>query len=96
MANVFSQADVGRHASGTGVGTNAIVLAVDPTGATATLSVANSGTPSAVVLSSGNQVPDGAYNLTVVSNAVENAALTDVDYAQTVVSSGSIFTVAPY
>ena len=96
LANVFSQADVGRHATGTGVGTNAIVLAVDPTGATATLSVANSGTPSAVVLSSGNQVPDGAYNLTVVSNAVENAALTDVDYTQTVVSSGSIFTVAPY
>ena len=100
LANVFSQADVGRYATGTGVGTNAIVVAVDPTGATATLSVANSGTPSALVLASGNEVPDGAYSLTVVSNADENAALTDpaanIDYAQTVVTSGSVFAVAPY
>jgi hypothetical protein len=95
-AGDFSQADVGRVVTGTSVGTNAVVIAVDPTGTTATLSVANSGSVTSVTLSSGNPVPDGAYNLTIVSNAAANAPATDNAYNQTVISSTSTFTVAPF
>jgi hypothetical protein len=94
--SAFSQADVGRYVAGTGVGGNAVVVAVNDTGTTATLSVPNSNAVTSVVLSSGNPVPDGAYNLTVVSNADENAAASDTTYSQTVISSESIFTVAPF
>jgi hypothetical protein len=92
----FTQADVGRYVTGTGIGANAVVVSVNDTGTTATLSVANTGAVTTVTLSSGNPVPDGAYNLTVVSNAANNAALTDNTYSQTIVSSESTFTVAPF
>lgn len=95
-AAAFSQADVGRYVTGTNVGANAVVVGVNDTGTTATLSVANTGAVTSVTLSSGNPVPDGAYNLTVVSNAANNAALTDNTYSQTIVSSESVFTVAPF
>jgi hypothetical protein len=95
-AGVFTQADVGRVVAGTNVGTNAVVVAVDPTGTTATLSLANTGAVSSVTLSSGNPVPNGAYNVTIVSNAAANAATTDDTYHQTVISSTSTFTVAPF
>jgi hypothetical protein len=92
----FTQADVGRYVTGTNVGTNAVVVSVNDTGTTATLSVPNGGSVTSVTLSSGNPVPDGAYNLTVVSNAANNAALTDNTYSQTILSSESVFTVAPF
>jgi hypothetical protein len=95
-AGVFSQADIGKAVTGTNVGTNAVVVAVNDTGTTATLSVANAGAVSAVTLESGNPVPDGAYNLALVSNAANNAAATDQNYTQTIVSSESTFTVAPF
>jgi hypothetical protein len=96
-AGTFTQADVGRAVTaGSNIGVNPVVVAVDPTGATATLSVAHTGAVSAITLSSGNPVSNGAYNLTVVSNADENAANTDPDYKQTIISSGSTFTVAPF
>ncbi|AEV84800.1 hypothetical protein ACWT_3777 [Actinoplanes sp. SE50] len=41
-------------------------------------------------------VPDGAYNLVVVSNGAPDAATTDPAYFQTDVTSGSTFTVSPF
>ncbi len=98
-ANAFSQANVGSAISGTGIGTNAVITGVDPTGATATLSVANSAAISGsttATLTSGNPVPDGAYNITVVTDGALNAATTDTTYNQSVISSQSTFTVAPF
>ncbi|HEY7272681.1 MAG TPA: IPT/TIG domain-containing protein [Actinoplanes sp.] len=95
-AGTFTQADVGRAVSGSNVGTNAVILAVNDTGTTATLSVSNTGSVSNPAVSSGNPVPDGAYNLTVVSNADEDANTSDDDYTQTIISSESIFTVASF
>jgi hypothetical protein len=98
-ANSFSQSDVGKSVTGTGVGTNAVITAVDPTGTTITVSVANAVggvTAASLTLGSANPVPDGAYNMIVVSNGALNAANTDTGYNQTVISSGSTFTVAPF
>lgn len=41
-------------------------------------------------------VPNGSYQLTVVSDGAPSAALTDPGYTQSDVSSGSVFTVAPF
>jgi hypothetical protein len=41
-------------------------------------------------------VLNGAYNLVVVSNGAPNAAMTDPEYSQTDVTSGSTFTVATF
>jgi hypothetical protein len=41
-------------------------------------------------------VPDGSYNLVVVSNGAPDAATTDPAYFQTDVTSSSTFTVAPF
>jgi hypothetical protein len=41
-------------------------------------------------------VPDGSYNLVVVSNGAPGAPTTDPSYYQTAVTSGSTFTVAPF
>jgi hypothetical protein len=41
-------------------------------------------------------VLEGSYHLTVVSNGAPNAVLTDPDYSQTDITSGSVFTVAPF
>jgi hypothetical protein len=94
----FTQADVGKAVTvATGLGSNTVITGIDPAGTVATLSVANSGAVSgSATLSSGNPVPDGAYNMVVVSDAALNAANTDTTYKQTVISSGSTFTVAPF
>jgi hypothetical protein len=93
----FSQADIGRAVTGdSDLGANAVIVAVNDTGSIATLSVPNGGAVTSVTLESGNPVPDGAYNLTVVSNAAADAAATSQTYTQTVLSSESIFTVAPF
>ena len=41
-------------------------------------------------------VPEGVYNLTVVSNGAPNAPMDDPDYFQTAVTSGSAFTVGAF
>ncbi|WP_127504271.1 beta strand repeat-containing protein [Actinoplanes solisilvae] len=41
-------------------------------------------------------VPEGAYNLTYVSNGTVNAVSTDATYIQSGISSSSTFTVAPF
>ncbi len=41
-------------------------------------------------------VPEGAYQLVVVSDGAPDAATTDPDYFQTNATSGSVFTVAPF
>jgi hypothetical protein len=99
-SGAFLQADVGRYVTGTGVPANTVVLSVNDTGTTATLSNATTvSAPSTVDLSSGNPVPNGAYNITVVSTGSTNAATAvnpTIPWSQTVVSSGSTFTVAPF
>lgn len=41
-------------------------------------------------------VLQGSYHLTVVSDGAPDAALNDPDYSQTDVTSGSVFTIAPF
>ncbi len=97
-AGTFTQADVGRAVSGTGIPANTVITAVNSAGTTATISNAATaaGTAVALTVTSGNPVPNGAYTLTVVSNGANNAESTDENYTQSVVSSGSTFTVAPF
>ncbi|WP_250033362.1 IPT/TIG domain-containing protein [Paractinoplanes maris] len=98
---VFTQADVGRafNAFTTGdIADGTVILSVSADGKTAYLNqptnavvdASDSGT-----LRAAAPVPNGAYTLTVVSNAAVGAATSDPAYTQSVVSSGSTFTVAP-
>ena len=42
-------------------------------------------------------VPEGTYTMTVVSNGAPGAStITTIPYTQSIISSGSTFTVAPY
>jgi hypothetical protein len=54
------------------------------------------GTAVTATLYAAAPVLNGAYNLTYVSNGDLDAPTTDVDFNQSVVSSGSTFTVAPF
>ncbi|WP_433791309.1 IPT/TIG domain-containing protein [Actinoplanes sp. CA-252034] len=54
------------------------------------------GTVNAVISSGYTVVPEGAYNLQYVSNAVLNAVHTDPSYVQSSVSSASTFTVSSF
>lgn len=98
----FTQADVGRVITGAGIPTGSTITAVNNAGTVVTLSQAYT-TPGAISGSNGavsapSPVPNGAYTMTVVStgalNAATNPAVTD--YSQSVISSGSTFTVAPF
>lgn len=94
---------IGANALGIPPGTT--ITAVTP-GTSATLSAAAVGGGTAASLPvnrpvSGNlyaaaPVPDGSYNLVVVSNGAPDAAATDPDYFQTNVTSSSAFTVASF
>ncbi|GAA1597018.1 IPT/TIG domain-containing protein [Actinoplanes couchii] len=70
--------------------------------ATSTFNNLVTGTPAAVdrpvglTLLPNLAVPDGAYNLTLVSNGAPGASTTSADYKQTALTSGSIFTVSPF
>ncbi|GAA2845692.1 hypothetical protein Acy02nite_47280 [Actinoplanes cyaneus] len=88
-----------------GVPAGAVISAVTP-GTSATLSLAATATaPSVTVpvnrpvtgsLYAAAPVPEGAYNLVVVSNGAPDAANNDPDYFQTDVTSSSTFTVAAF
>ncbi|HEX8344215.1 MAG TPA: IPT/TIG domain-containing protein [Actinoplanes sp.] len=98
-AGSFTQADIGRVISGTGITAGTTITAVAPNGGSATLSAAatatSGGTPISVNLYAAAPVPNGAYIMTVVSNGAADAATTDSSYQQSTVSSGATFTVAP-
>lgn len=94
---------IGPNSLGIPVGTT--ITAVTP-GASATLSApaVGGGTaahipvtrPVSGSLYAAAPVPDGSYNLVVVSNGAPDAAETDPDYFQTDITSSSAFTVASF
>jgi trimeric autotransporter adhesin len=100
-AGSFSNSDVGRAISGaaaTTIAAGTTITGVNAAGTVATLSqpVGGGGT-GLVSVFVGSAVPDGAYNLTIVSHgALSGAADNPSTYTQTAVSSGSTFTVAPF
>jgi hypothetical protein len=97
----FTSSDVGRAISGvsaTTIAAGTTITGVNAAGTVATLSqpVGAGGTGNVSVFV-GSGVPDGAYNLTIVSHgALSGAATNSSTYTQTAVSSGSTFTVAPF
>jgi hypothetical protein len=96
-AGTFTAADIGRGVTGTGITTGSVITAVNAAGDGATLSLATAsnaaGTNVSVTFYEATRVPDGAYNLIFVSTGTANSS-SDPDYSQSVVSSGSTFTVA--
>ena len=94
----FLNADVGKVVTGTGIPANTTITAIAIGGASATMSNNGSatGTATDVSISAGQPVPNGAYTLTVVTNGALGANLSDTTFLQSIVSSGSTFTVADY
>jgi hypothetical protein len=88
-----------------GIPVGATISAVNAAAGTATISAAavgggsgslTTGHPVGGSLYAGAGVPDGAYNVVVVSNGAPDAVLTDPGYRQTDVTSSSTFTVASF
>jgi hypothetical protein len=100
---LFSQADVGRPITGTGIPAGTTITAVaNGAGTTQTITMSQAYTGSTGAISGGvtvnaaSPVLNGAYTLTIVSNGAVDAATTVNTYSQSIVSSGSMFTVAPF
>ncbi|MCW2506383.1 MAG: Hepatocyte growth factor receptor [Actinomycetia bacterium] len=97
----FDASDVGRQVTGTGIPAGTTITAY--TSATA-VTMSNPATATAsgltIVVDNLIPVPIDTYTITVVSNGgpgVEAGGLhTDADYTQSIVSSGSTFTVSDY
>lgn len=94
-ANTFTPNRVGMTITGPGIPNGTTITGVTFNGNGAMLSqpVVGSGAVT-VYLYSGAPVPDGAYNLTYVTNGSLDAAALDAEYSQSTISSGSTFTVA--
>ncbi|MEU8658972.1 beta strand repeat-containing protein [Actinoplanes philippinensis] len=94
----FTQGDVNRPITGGNVGSGNTIATVAAGGASATLQTAAAGSGGGTHTLSiyGDPVPNGSYNLTYVSNGSLDAVNLDPNYSQSVVSSGSAFTVAPF
>ncbi len=90
----FNAADVGKAVSGTGIPNGAVIT--DVTGVIATLSVTVTAVSApAVAVFTPYPVPIATYTVTVVNNGTVNAQAT-AGYSQSIISSGSTFTVADY
>ena len=99
VAGKFLPTDVGRQISGAGIAAGTTIATVATGGATATLSVAAGvgAGAGAVAVSAAAPVPDGAYTMTFVTNGDIDAATDDsANYSQSIVTSGSTFTVSDY
>jgi IPT/TIG domain-containing protein len=93
----FVATDVGRPIAGGGIPANTIIVTVTPTGNGATISrAATASAAVTVTVSPAAQIPDGTYTMTVVSDGGLDAAASDPDYGQSIITSGSTFTVADY
>nr|WP_221381229.1 IPT/TIG domain-containing protein [Actinoplanes polyasparticus] len=94
----FSQADVGKVIVGhTNITDGTRILSVQSsTAATLSANAATAGTDTATMHLQYNPVPEGAYNLTFVSNGAVGAVSSDPNYVQSLVSSGSTFTVSSF
>lgn len=96
-ATSFAATDVGRLVVGPGIAPNTTIAGYTNAGAV-TLSkpaTANIGGGGATFTVGGYQVPTGVYTMTVVSSGAPNASAV-AGYWQTVISSGSTFTVAGF
>jgi hypothetical protein len=93
----FTQADVGRFVISPRVPVGTTILSVQSaTGATLSANASTAGTDPATLLTAALPVPEGAYNLTYVSNGALGASGSDANYVQSLVSSGSTFTVSSF
>ncbi|MEV0559906.1 IPT/TIG domain-containing protein [Dactylosporangium sp. NPDC050588] len=93
--SAFNAGDVGRSISGAGIPNGTRIVSVSagvPTLSNAATATALTPT---LTLHSGIPLPNGTYTVTVVSNGAVGAQLT-AGYTQTIISSGSTFTVADY
>jgi hypothetical protein len=90
----FVSTDVGRRVTGTGIPANTFITAVASGVATLSNTPTTAGTN--VVLTLTTPIPVGTYTVTVVSNGAANASTTDATYSQSIISSGSTFTVADF
>jgi hypothetical protein len=89
----FTAADVGRPISGTGIASGSTIASVTSTDVVE-LSVAASGAVTTNVTIT-NLVPDGTYTITVVNDG-RSSGVADPNYAQSIISSGSTFTIGDY
>src|SRR2546430_2096383 len=91
--------DMATVVAGPGIRPGAVITNTSADGTTASLSTqvsASSSPATTISLSDPVPVPIGTYTVTVVSNGPMNAFPTDTNYTQSVVSSGSTFTVSDY
>ena len=99
-SSTFTNADIGRRIIGAEIPNNTVIVSIANGGAGARLSNSVSATTNASatvdLFAASLPVAEGAYTLTYVTNGSLNAATTDDSYSQSVVSSGSTFTVAPF
>jgi len=97
----FTSADVGRVVSGTGIPVGTTIASVT-SGTAVVLSANATATGTGVSVSFGNPVPVpvGTYTLTVVSNGLADVLAggdnEDATFTQSLITSGSTFTVADY
>jgi hypothetical protein len=104
LTGVFTSADIGKFITGTDIpaGTTITGVSVASPSDTLTLSKPLSSPAGAtvsdvaVINNAALPVPEGAYNLTYVSNGNLGASLSDSTYIQSVISSAATFTVAPF
>jgi hypothetical protein len=103
-SGVFTSADVGRWISGTDIAVGTYITDWSTSGGTDTITL-SAALPSSVAGASASDiqvssnvlpVPEGAYNLTYVSNGNLGASISDPAYIQSVISSASTFTVSPF
>jgi len=84
----------------TGIAPGTTIVNIGPDGTTANLSTqptsAATGTSGTIMVSDPVPVPVGTYTVTVVSNGTVNAWPADANYTQSVLCSGSTFTVSDF
>jgi hypothetical protein len=97
----FTQADVGRVISSANAvypaGTTITAVAANGTSATTSAAPGTNGAQTDLVVTQSTPVPVGTYTMTVVNNGAVGANVSaPADFLQSIVSSGSTFTVAEY
>lgn len=94
----FTQADVGKVPVGSNFTAGTYILSVGADGGSVVLSAnaASAGLTTVPLYHRYAPVPDGAYNLTYVSSGATGAVVSDPNYVQSQVSSGSTFTVSSF
>jgi hypothetical protein len=94
----FTSADVNKMVSGTGIAPGTYIVSASAGVATMSKPVTQTfATTGSFTVYTATPVPNGTYTVTIVSNGYPGAPLsTTIPYTQSIVSSGSTFTVADY